>query len=365
MAYADNLMSSTQNFMTPDFVNKFSSAIGQPADKIQAGLRSIIPAFLLGLANKGSSSSGADTILNLTQSQTVDGESAVNNIFGGNLNSVSTTLGETTGLGASSVKKIMSIMAPTVLSVVGSKIRNEKLNTTGIQNFFSQQKSMLSGLLPGMKSSYVVTKSQTGVIDRMGAKRGPIAFLIFLLVGAGYWMIARESTMDINSPQTSETIERPFNTSIITEPSQSAVTAATTTYAAATEVGGLGKFLNLGAKAEIPKRFSFQNLNFETATATLGKSSELELNQIAEAMKQYPNVTARIEGFTDNSGSMTKNLALSQARANSVREALIKKGIAAERLEAVGRGEESPLAENNSPENMAMNRRIEFIVTGK
>lgn len=393
MAYADNLMNSTQNFMTPDFFSKASALLGQPVDKIQSGLKSVIPTFLMGLVNKGSSPQGASSIVNLVNSNNLTtsvapanindpeyvhkGENVLNGIFGSNLNSVTSTLGQTTGLGSSSITKLLSVIAPMIMGVVGSKIKSENLNASGVQNFFSQQKSTISGFIPGGLTGMMGLGSvpnvshshayRAGTVDsnRKGVMWAMIAFIVLAIFGAGYWLTTRNTTIDISSPQTrKEVIERPFNSSVITQPSKTAVTSGTATVAAASSLGELGNFLASGNASELPKRFSFRSLNFATGTAALGKGSSAELNQIAEAMKQNPGATARIEGFTDNSGSAVNNQKLSEARANTVRNSLIEKGIQAERLQAVGRGQDAPIAANDSASNMAMNRRIEFVVTG-
>lgn len=383
MAYADNLLNSTQNLMTPDFYKRASAMIGQPVDKVQSGLKSVIPTFLMGLVNKGSSTQGANSIVNLVSSNDIQGENVLNGIFGSNLNSVTNSLGNTTGLGAGSISKLMSMIAPLVMGVVGSKIKNEHLSASGVQSFFSQQKSAISGSIPGGVTALsglgsgignapkVNHEYRAGTVDanRKGVRWALLAFIGLALFAIAYWLISRNNAVDINSPQTRENVDRPFNTSVITQPSQApaarTAASATGTVAAASSLGELGQFLASGNAAELPKRFSFQNLNFATGTAALGSGSGAELNQIAEAMKQNPSVTARIEGFTDNSGNAEANQKLSEARANTVREALIERGVDAGRLEAAGRGQEAPIAANDSASNMAMNRRIEFIVTGK
>ena len=115
---------------------------------------------------------------------------------------------------------------------------------------------------------------------------------------------------------------------------------------------------------ELPKRFSFQNLNFATGTSTLAAGAVAELDQIAAAMKESPTSTARIEGFTDDTGDAAANLSLSSMRADTVKQELVARNIDAGRIEAAGRGSESPIADNTSIEGRAQNRRIEFVVTG-
>jgi len=67
-----------------------------------------------------------------------------------------------------------------------------------------------------------------------------------------------------------------------------------------------------------------------------------------------------IEGHTDSTGTPLANQALSRARAEAVRMALIQRGIAPDRLQAQGLGNEQPLADNHSADGRARNRRIEF-----
>ena len=70
-----------------------------------------------------------------------------------------------------------------------------------------------------------------------------------------------------------------------------------------------------------------------------------------------------IEGFTDNVGSNTYNLQLSQARADSVRHALVREGVEPSRIQTLGLGEDHPVADNNTPASQAMNRRVEVTVS--
>jgi outer membrane protein OmpA-like peptidoglycan-associated protein len=78
-------------------------------------------------------------------------------------------------------------------------------------------------------------------------------------------------------------------------------------------------------------------------------------------MKEHPQVRFSIEGHTDNQGDDIFNMKLSQQRAVSIKESLIKFGISESRLETKGYGESKPIDTNNTPEGRANNRRVEFI----
>jgi outer membrane protein OmpA-like peptidoglycan-associated protein len=100
---------------------------------------------------------------------------------------------------------------------------------------------------------------------------------------------------------------------------------------------------------------------FDTGKATIQARSFALLDQVAKILvdKQWIK-GVRIEGHTDNQGKADKNQTLSEARANAVREYLIKKGVEGARLTAVGFGQDKPIASNESAKGRASNRRVEF-----
>ena len=81
-------------------------------------------------------------------------------------------------------------------------------------------------------------------------------------------------------------------------------------------------------------------------------------------MSEHTEVYVRITGHTDNVGTERDNQRLSEGRANAVRNELIKRGIASERIEAEGKGESEPIADNTTEEGRAQNRRTEFTIIG-
>jgi flagellar motor protein MotB len=83
--------------------------------------------------------------------------------------------------------------------------------------------------------------------------------------------------------------------------------------------------------------------------------------RIADALTAQAALEARIEGHTDSSGDAAKNLDLSKRRAESVKSALVKLRIAADRLTTDGLGQTKPMAPNDTPQGRAENRRVEFV----
>tara|TARA_B100001750_G_scaffold200704_1_gene175063 strand:- start:4556 stop:5443 length:888 start_codon:yes stop_codon:yes gene_type:complete len=107
--------------------------------------------------------------------------------------------------------------------------------------------------------------------------------------------------------------------------------------------------------------FQLDGVTFESGSATIVESSYPRLDRVVEYMVHKPYARIRISGHTDNVGNARRNQRLSEDRAKAVRQYLVTKGIAAERIEAVGHGDAQPLASNDTEEGRAQNRRIEAI----
>jgi outer membrane protein OmpA-like peptidoglycan-associated protein len=106
--------------------------------------------------------------------------------------------------------------------------------------------------------------------------------------------------------------------------------------------------------------FELKGVNFETGKATLLKSSYKALEPTVKGLAKYDSVKVEISGHTDNVGGMEYNQKLSEDRANSVRNYLISKGVAADRISAVGYAYTRPVAKNDTKAGQAKNRRIEI-----
>ncbi|NME72253.1 OmpA family protein [Flammeovirga aprica] len=105
---------------------------------------------------------------------------------------------------------------------------------------------------------------------------------------------------------------------------------------------------------------TLSNIFFNSNEYVLQKKSNVELNKVKDFLVLNPSLNVEISGHTDNIGSQEYNLDLSQKRAEAVTNYLIKNGIDASRLKAVGYGEKKPIADNNTELGRKENRRIEF-----
>ncbi len=128
---------------------------------------------------------------------------------------------------------------------------------------------------------------------------------------------------------------------------------------------GLVKFIESDSPVDKTTWFDMRRLLFKTGSANLDDRSAIQINNLAAILKAYPKVNFKIGGYTDNTGDAALNKTLSANRATSVMKALIAKGIDGKRLSAEGYGVEHPVADNNTEEGRALNRRVSVRVTEK
>lgn len=101
-------------------------------------------------------------------------------------------------------------------------------------------------------------------------------------------------------------------------------------------------------------------INFQSGKSTINEESFALLNSIGDTAKQCPTASFEVSGHTDSSGNLAFNRSLSKQRAQAVVEYLVNYGLPTEQFNAVGYGPEQPIADNDSVQGRAKNRRIEF-----
>jgi outer membrane protein OmpA-like peptidoglycan-associated protein len=104
----------------------------------------------------------------------------------------------------------------------------------------------------------------------------------------------------------------------------------------------------------------FRNILFDFDKADIKPESYPILDEVTEYLKSNPDLKMEAQGHTDSKGTAEYNLKLSDRRAASVKKYLVDKGIEADRLETKGYGLTKPIAPNDTEENRARNRRVEF-----
>jgi outer membrane protein OmpA-like peptidoglycan-associated protein len=112
--------------------------------------------------------------------------------------------------------------------------------------------------------------------------------------------------------------------------------------------------------------YILEQVQFDTAKATIKPVSDPLLDEVAGVLKEHKEITkVEVQGHTDNRGSKAGNKQLSQARADSVLKALVKRGIDKGRLSAKGYGQDVPIASNDDDAGRQKNRRVQFKILEK
>lgn len=108
-------------------------------------------------------------------------------------------------------------------------------------------------------------------------------------------------------------------------------------------------------------KFITYGITFDVGKATIKPESMGEINRIVTLMTENPDLKFSVEGHTDSTGNANSNQTLSEQRSQAIVAKLVELGIAQDRLTAVGKGQNSPIADNNTDEGRAKNRRVEFV----
>jgi len=373
-------MSSLLDFLkeqiSPEVVRGLASNLGESTDSVQQALQTGSTVMLTTLASKAHDQGFLSQIMNLisnlssrsamgaaagggssvTSTVSQAGSTFLNMLFGGNLSAIQGKIAEVSGIRSSSAGTILASAAPMVLGALSSKISTEGLTTSGLGSMLSAELPRLRSLLPsgfsipGLSS---VSSQVSQVHDEVRSKATgwlwPVVILGVLLLAGLIWFFNRGKSTSLGTF---------FQTSL---PGGIVLNIP--------ENGVENKLLAFikdpSTQANSDTWFDFDRLLFDTNSATLQPSSEEQLQNIANILKAYPNVHIRIGGYTDNQGDAAANLKLSQARADNAMHGIIALGVDSSRMDAVGYGEDHPVADNSTEAGRSQNRRISMRVTQK
>jgi len=391
------ILDGLMGMLGPQVIGPVASQLGESTDTVQKGLQTGAAAMLAGLAAKAgqpgflsqifglvtnpANSSGALSAVTSNLGSLASGVTNspiaglggqfLSSIFGSNMSTVTETIGRSTGLASNKVGSLLTMAAPLVLGFLGQHVRQNNLSAADLGNSLKAEAPSFQRFLPaGLGSLLGGATSAVAAAPAKVAAAGnrwlwPVVGLVVLALLA-VWFFNRTK-----------------------EPVGNAVQTATN--AVSNAASALGDFLKVklpdGVELNIPQYgienklvtflndsskpvdtttwFNFDRLLFDTGKATLQPSSQEQLNNIAAILKAYPNVHVKIGGYTDNTGDPAANVALSDARAKNVMDALVAAGIDPSRLESKGYGDQYPVGDNSTEEGRAQNRRIALLVTQK
>lgn len=404
---ATSILDGVLGMVTPEMKQSLASRLGESPAAIQSGLGAAAAATLGGLASKASDSNFLSQILGL-----VSGSSGQNilsslsnlgstgpsggvsdivsrflpTLFGGQTNQVTNMLSQRAGVSASAASSLLQTAFPLILGFLAKLHSSGSLTTSSLSSMLTAEGPNLQKYLPsGFLSSLYSGASAIGakamaterVVEEKAKSMNWMAIVGVLVALAVVWFIYR--AMQGSSVNTQPAA------AVASNVANSASNAANSAWAA------LGSFFKAklpdGTELNIPQYgvenkliaymqdsskpvdnntwFDFDRLLFDTGSASLQPASTEQLQNVAAIMKAYPTMKIKIGGYTDNTGDKAANQKLSQDRADNVMTELEKLGVAPDRLQAQGYGEDHPIADNSTDEGRQKNRRISLRVTEK
>lgn len=297
-------------------------------------------------------------------------------VFGGNPETINNGISRASGVKPSTAAAFFSVALPTVLGYLSRLVVRENLDAAGLGRRLAAERVPLVAVLPAYFGSLLSPADVAAVEPVRERHQGPrvsvpapglskgsssngwmaAAVVAVLAVIGLYAMFGRGDRSVEGTPGavgTAGYINRvlPDGTNL-RFPAES------------TEARFLS-FLEGGTPVDRETWYEFDRITFETDSATLRPQSREQLANIAAILKAYPSARVKIGGYTDNSGDASANLALSQSRAQTVANQLRDLGVASNRLDAEGYGNQHPIADNATADGRARNRRVALRATQK
>lgn len=417
---AFNLLSAVNNVFSGDFMDKAASAFGENGTDIQKAVGGAVPAVLTGLLAKAGSADGLQSVLDIAKNAGSSGilnnitgllntgdnglsviASQVSNLFGDKLRSIANAIAGFAGIKQSSASSLLNTVAPAALGVLGNHTAENHLSASGLASLLSSQKDSILAAIPsglniagalglgslaGIGSSLTSASPAAETHASHGAHAeahhadesrkpnwlipglwGIVAFVISL-----YIFRACSGNYGIETEVKQETTEVKHEEHK-TEPVAAVRESLKVKLPGGTELdaykGGiedqLVAYLNSDEGISKEKWFDFDDLNFETGSATITPASLKQVQNIAAILKAFPKVNIKIGGYTDNTGDSTANVKLSQSRADAVFAKLKELGSEKQLDGAEGYGPAHFVAPNDTEENKRKNRRISINVRAK
>jgi outer membrane protein OmpA-like peptidoglycan-associated protein len=332
-----------------------ADALGESDQTVSRGMQSAIGTVLGGMASKWDnpgllrkvldmvpSGIGGPTWTNLaggvadpSSPLMSAGRGMLSTLFGSSEGMLTRALGAGTGLQPGITSSLLTMAAPMLMSFLGRRVRDEGMNMGGLGNLLQREIPAIRGVVPAGVSELLwpheretaatsPVVAQSVVAEKASAARWLVPLVLLALIPA-LWLLTRTHRPTVSIPTPTGAANR-----VIPE---------------APEIG----------KPILPRKV---DLYFDTGSSKLRPDSVVKLQEFAAALPAAGILDVTVSGYTDNVGSAASNMRLSQARADTVKSDLIRKGIASDRLTSQGYGEENPVADNLTAQGRETNRRV-------
>jgi OmpA-OmpF porin, OOP family len=395
MNMAIDLIDLVKGYLTPDVIEKAATHVGESSAATQKALAGSVPALVGALANTASTNEGAQQLVRMldaekydgsllnnvtslfgggmaTQSALSTGKGILESLFGAKLGGVADLIARFAGIRTGSASSLLALAAPLVMHVLGKQRASAGPGAASVASLLREQKSFLAGMVPAGLGSLLGWSDLTSAVSEFGSSAGgaasritrevaraapaptraawvlPVIILGALVLGAIAWL---------NWPTTTPVRQAARKLSEVSLPGGVRISVPEGSFNFS-----VANWLASSTDTSVPKRFVFEDLNFETGSTQLTPESVATVDSLVAILKAYPSVSVTLEGYTDTTGEPTANKQLSLDRAVAVKELMVKGGIANSRIASAGYGQENPVANNDTEQGRAKNRRLELVV---
>jgi outer membrane protein OmpA-like peptidoglycan-associated protein len=421
---ANNIVELVSKELSPNVIGRLANVIGESPASTARAASATTPALLAGFAQRAGTETGAADLLSDVREGGYDrddprsalevlddpasrqhvadnGRRLCASTFGNRQEGLLGMLGEQTGLKRGPLTILMSLLAPLAMRVVGSQVRERNLDAKGLQTYLGGQRAAIASVLPSPLARLLEPEQVAPATLRPVARtpfpsgrrevrevgeemrRRPLwPFLAALLAALVLFTMARSRRPAVTptaptvqapaakapEPPTVPTIEPPAPPPAPPAPNvqEPAIGGGPPSgeleHPSTGGVHALALYLASGGASGQKNDFVLEGVTFDKGSANLTKDGTAKVGELATLLKSHPNAKIRLVGHTDNTGQAEANRVLSEERAASVRDELVRQGISSDRIETAGVGSEDPVAKNDSPANREKNRRIDVTV---
>jgi outer membrane protein OmpA-like peptidoglycan-associated protein len=388
---AISILDLVRSAVTPDVVRRVSGVIGETPAATEKAFGAAVPAILAGAAERASTPTGAEGLLSMITQGGYSGglldtlgsqlgvESSsrlmqagariISSLFGGHREALTDTVASAAGMRRGSVTSLLSLAAPIVMSVLGKQIASRGLDATGLISLLGGQRDAIMALVPGGLAGLLGGPAPRAIpdepveFDRRRPSLWGWPLLAAILAGVALlFLFARGRDPEVATPALPTPGAQAPAASIRQSTSLALPDGRTLSVNRGGFLDQLNGFLAGKVSGDLPRRFVFDDLNFEPGTTTLTTPSRATVEALGSVLKGYPAVQVSLEGHTDSTGDAVANKKLSLDRAEGVKAMLAQAGVAADRISVAGYGQERPVASNDTDDGRAANRRTELVV---
>jgi outer membrane protein OmpA-like peptidoglycan-associated protein len=388
---AESLFASLLHTLNKSNVSQIASSMGESEQSVSRGLESSIASVLGAMAAKAEDSGALRKMLDLAPEESGDiswsrlasglttpafpwilkGKQMLSGLFGNDDVAVATAVGQESGIRPGSATTFLAMAAPVVLQSLNKRVSAEGWSMRDLGNLLLKEGSTIRSALPAGLTDLLWPRRQAATpaspviaqsVQHEKSSSGWLGALCLaaLMLGSFWlWNHIRKPAANIGAAVTGEANRLADGASRLAE-----LVRRRLPNGVYINVPAQGIESQLIGVLEGPATVSgtswlvSDRLSFDSGSSMLPPNSSAELNNIAAVLKAYPSASLRIAGYTDSTGAEEDNIDLARARAESVKAALVSRGISPDRLVTEGFGEQIPAADNASESGRARNRRV-------